>query len=458
MPAPLRFSRLASQLQALAPLPAAPPPDAPVLSLASLQALATKAKPPKKPTPFLTPHDHAALLLRVAAEVEHALMVEYLYAGFSLNETQAQPEHQSLVREWRQVVMGIAREEMGHLVTVQNLLQLIGAPLTLRREDMPFDNDLQPFTFRLEPLSKVSLAKYVVAEMPSQKFLEEKQPELWKELQPIIELAQQDNGGRQTNQVGLIYEQLQDVFDELSSADIQASSLPYQASASVWGLGYREILVETAYDRQSAKASMLLVSEQGEGDTIDQDAAATPSHFERFLAIYRAFPADGSWAPAKPLPTDPTTQGFDWHALPAAEGTALIWATLSNQRYRMVLLYLLHALHVEAAAGSTHGLLVSWTFGEMYNLRSISDILTTQPSWDKPAGQCAASPFEMPYSLDLPDRPADRWRLHRDQLQNSRLLVDHLRHGAHPAHQKYLDALLESDAKTLTIINGMIGA
>jgi hypothetical protein len=64
----------------------------------------------------------------------------------------------------------------------------------------------------------------------------------------------------------------------------------------------------------------------------------------------------------------------------------------------------------------------------------------------------------MPYSLDLPDRPADRWRLHRDQLQNSRLLVNRLRHGAHPAHQKYLDALLESDAKTLTIINGMIGA
>jgi hypothetical protein len=387
----------------------------------------------------------------VAAEVEHALMVEYLYAGFSLNETQAQPEHQSLVREWRQVVIGIAREEMGHLVTVQNLLQLIGAPLTLRREDMPFDNDLQPFTFRLEPLSKASPAKYVVAEMPSQKFPEKKQPELWKEFQPIIELAQQNNGGRHTNRVGLIYEQLQGVFDELSSADIQAS-------ASVWGLGYREILAETAYDRQSAKASMLLVSEQGEGDTIDQDAAATPSHFEQLLAIYRAFPAYSSWAPAKPLPTDPTTQDFDWRDLPAAEGTALIWATLSNQRYRMVLLYLLHALHVEATAGSTHGLLVSWTFGELYNLRSISDILTTQPCWDQPAGQCAASPFEMPYSLDLPDREADRWRLHRDQLQNSRLLINRLRHGAHPTHQKYLDALLGSDAKTLTIINGLIGA
>ena len=176
MPAPLRFSRLASQLQALAPLPAAPPAEAPVLTLATVNAPAAKAKPksPKPPESFLTPHDQAALLLRVAAEVEHALMVEYLYAGFSLNEAQARPEHQSLVREWRQVVMGIAREEMGHLVTVQNLLQLIGAPLTLRREDMPFDNNLQPFTFRLEPLSQASLAKYVVAEMPSQKFLEKK--------------------------------------------------------------------------------------------------------------------------------------------------------------------------------------------------------------------------------------------------------------------------------------------
>ena len=411
------------------------------------------------PESFLTPHDEAALLLRVAAEVEHALMVEYLYAGFSLNEAQARPEHQTLVREWRQVVMGIAREEMGHLVTVQNLLQLIGAPLTLSRQDMPFDNGLQPFTFRLEPLSQKSLAKYVVAEMPSEDFLQKKEPALWEELQPIIKLAQEDNGGRATNRVGLIYERLQAVFDTLSAADIQADTLRYQASPSVWGLGHSEILVLTATDRTSAKQSMLLVSEQGEGDTIDQDAVATPSHFDRFLALYRAFPADGSWAPAKPVPVDPTTQDADLGSLPPEEATALVWAKLSNQRYQMVLLYLLHALHVEAAPPSTHGLLVSWSFGEMYNLRSISDILTTQPLWRaEPAGQCAASPFEMPYSLDLPDREADRWRLHRDQLQNSRLLINRLRPSAAAPHAAYLEALLRSDEKTLNIIYSMIGA
>src|SRR3954470_10683512 len=115
----------------------------------------------------LAPRDEAIFLLHTAAEVEHALMVQYLYAAYSLKRGAAvPPDRQDQVRAWRTTLLGIAREEMGHLITVQNLLRLIGGPLNLEREDYPFRNDMYPFHFRLEPLSKASLAKYVVAEMP----------------------------------------------------------------------------------------------------------------------------------------------------------------------------------------------------------------------------------------------------------------------------------------------------
>src|SRR5436309_3069621 len=79
--------------------------------------------------PPLAPHDEAVFLLHIAAEVEQALMLQYLYAAYSLNtDPDLPPDRKAQVRAWRATVLGIAREEMGHLVTVQNLLRLMGAP------------------------------------------------------------------------------------------------------------------------------------------------------------------------------------------------------------------------------------------------------------------------------------------------------------------------------------------
>jgi Ferritin-like len=100
----------------------------------------------------------AATLLRMAAQVEHGLMVQYLYAGYSFAPT---------LRE----IANVAIEEMSHLMTVQNLLRCIGEKPYLHRQDdgadVSKDERLFPFDFRLEPLSHLSLAKYVVAESPT---------------------------------------------------------------------------------------------------------------------------------------------------------------------------------------------------------------------------------------------------------------------------------------------------
>src|SRR5262245_61450705 len=89
--------------------------------------------------PPLAPRDEATFLLHTGAEVEHALLVQYLYAAYSIKSPKDVPaEYASKVQSWKRTLLGIAREEMGHLITVQNLLKLIGGPITLDREDYPF--------------------------------------------------------------------------------------------------------------------------------------------------------------------------------------------------------------------------------------------------------------------------------------------------------------------------------
>ena len=107
-------------------------------------------------------------LLETAAEVEHALLAQYLYAAFSLKgvDEVADPDQQSALSEWFGQVVRTARDEMGHLMTVQNLLLALGLPPNLEREDFPPRKDLYPFKLHLAPLSQSSLAKYVIAESP----------------------------------------------------------------------------------------------------------------------------------------------------------------------------------------------------------------------------------------------------------------------------------------------------
>src|SRR5882724_2076355 len=113
-------------------------------------------------------HDYAVYLLHIAAEIEHLLMVQYLYAAYSLGGAQVPAAERPHVQRWQEVILGIAKEEMAHFISVQNILRLVGGPLNLDRNDYPWDAPFYPFEFSLEPLSRASLARYIVTESPEQ--------------------------------------------------------------------------------------------------------------------------------------------------------------------------------------------------------------------------------------------------------------------------------------------------
>lgn len=157
---------------------------------------------------FPTPLGKARALLQNAAQVEHALLVQYLYAAYSLKENAEElPDAEQLaqVQEWRNLLRGIATEEMGHLITVQNLLLFLDLPLHLERGDTTGTDGLHPFALNLEPVTKTSLAKYVAAEMPDPG----KHP--LQEIQEIIDRAT-NGAGMTVNRVGVLYGLLGVVF------------------------------------------------------------------------------------------------------------------------------------------------------------------------------------------------------------------------------------------------------
>ena len=116
--------------------------------------------------PEFNGRDYAIFLLRIAAEVEHSLMAQYLFAAYTLGGPDVPEALEDGVRAWQETILGIAKEEMGHLITVQNLLTVLGAARQFDRDDYPNVSPLYPFGFRLEPLSLESLAAYVCAETP----------------------------------------------------------------------------------------------------------------------------------------------------------------------------------------------------------------------------------------------------------------------------------------------------
>jgi hypothetical protein len=430
----------------------------------------TEPNTPEPDTP-LAGRDKAIFYLHIGAEIEHCLMVQYLYAAYSLDPLNAPSDLREQVLAWQHGILDIAREEMGHLVTVQNLLRVIGGPLNFDREDFPFRSEFYPFHFRLEPLCPHSLAKYVVAEMPA----DPQEPDI----ENIKRDASTGNEGIDVNRVGLLYEKIIELFEDpskLPDSDFQSGSVTYQADFATWGRNYTrvprpspddksrtpQLIVQPVANRTQVLAALRAVSEQGEGLAKPDEEL---SHFQRFLDIYRAFPKDTKQVVRK-VASNPVTlerEPAPGETPPSliTHPTSLRWAQLFNTRYRMLLELLAHALHVagplQTTEGpTTRGRIIVGTFAEMYHLRALSDVIMRLPLTNSPKSLRCGPPFELPYTLAFPDLPASRWRLHRDVLRSSRKIIEGLRKCDDLTDNKLLEALESEDARFLVFIEEIL--
>jgi len=450
--------------------------------------------------PPLEPHDEVVFLLTAAAEIEHALMVQYLYAAYSVRVADPNREQLAAVQN---LLTQIAREEMGHLVTVQNLLHLAGGPLNLNREHSPFASAIYPFRFTLEPLTLDSLAKYVIAESPA--MLPPTLPEQDRVLLDQIRVdATRANGGQPVQHVGPIFERLAHLFsdavDGLADDDFRLDTVALQATFADWGYEPRNagdgdpLIIESfagpdvAAVRAAAVDAVRRIGAQGEGyDLPEPGPTESESHFERFFTIYKQV-SDLSSTGAVitwPVTTNPNTTSAPTPSAGESNGTVeaaqealastgritlprtRAWAHLFNLRYRMLLGQLAHFLRLDndvysAESGprrgdrTDRGLLLIGTFDEMRRLRKIAGKLVQLPKDDPPGSVNAGPPFELPYTLNLPDGEPQRWRMHLDASRAAtRLIREQLQPDDATDRDGFLDDLLRLDADAQVVMQSL---
>jgi hypothetical protein len=420
-----------------------------------------------------SPLDKAKILLESAAEIEHALMVQYLYAAYSLKskEEVTDTKQKKVLNEgsaasWPNILLGIAREEMGHLLTVQNLLLAMGLAPNLEREDFPPRKDLYPFALHLEPLSQHSLAKYVVAEAPVDT----------SDIDDIVAVARESRGA-EINHVGVLYgllgvvfatkEQVEEGAASDDSWDAMVSQLALlahqhappaeswhvpdsafqvgvpeqQAAPSDWQVG--GVRVHEVTDRAAARAAIRDIGEQGEGPIVGGEQ----SHFERFRHVYRggaglpAFPA-AEWVPTRNVSTDPRVTDI-------ADQRTRRWAELADLRYGLLLGFVEHYL---LTTGDDRKLLTAWIFAEMRTrVGFLARKLTTMPT---DVGDGVASiPFTLPVPLHLPGAETARWTVHKRRIEAAVAKVQEIQQAdSTDQADPYLQELLTSDRARLAFV------
>src|SRR5215468_8377899 len=122
--------------------------------------------------PFVIEHREALIyMLCEAAELEHGIMCQYLFAAFSLKQRTDEGLTDSeldAVTRWRRQISRIATQEMLHMALVHNLLTAVGAAPHLARPNLPQPADHYPAGVQLAllPFGEKALRHFMFLERP----------------------------------------------------------------------------------------------------------------------------------------------------------------------------------------------------------------------------------------------------------------------------------------------------
>jgi hypothetical protein len=457
--------------------------------------------------------DQLIMLLHIAAATEHALMVQYLYAAYSLDVDQ-KGARREMVGRWQKSIIAIAREEMGHLLTVENILTLLGGPINLDREDFPWDAPYYPFPFRLEPLTIKSLSCYVFAEMPGddkfrkvgkkipRRFQFQDFKKYERNIREEVDRAVKKGPRKKPHRVGELYEKIIALVEDpklIPNSAFQGATFGLQASWDDWGRGYQpdprmldahgnlisadarrpktklprpsereaHVMIEQVATRTQVGDALRRIAGQGEAPHLEADETGEPSHFDRFLEIYQEFyeihKTNSGWKPAYHLAVNPSTRspddGGSGHYIENQHSRD--WANLFNLRYRMLLTCLAHTFQLarvtRADEPNVRAMVMHRAFGEMYNLKTIAGILVRRPLRGARNGsRRAGPPFETPYSLRLPPTESDTWWLHCDLTLAAGELCHLLLRHADESGRRYLQTLQHLDKQSIAWIDRIL--
>ncbi|HET9667680.1 MAG TPA: ferritin-like protein [Desertimonas sp.] len=246
-------------------------------------------------------------LLCEAAELEHGLMCEYLYAAFSLKtepDETLRAEHLATVERWRSVILGVAAQEMLHWTLVNNLLSAVGSAPYVARPHMPHQAKGYPAGVQLAlvPFGERALRHFLFLERPEG--LELRDADGFDPAGPALPIMAATDivpFGQEFHTVGHLYRSIQagirNLADKLGEEQLFIGPREAQASSASFGWPQLVPIVDTA----TASQAIDDIVEQGEGARGDW----SESHYGRFLGVLDEFLSiiadDPTFEPAHPV-------------------------------------------------------------------------------------------------------------------------------------------------------------
>ena len=359
-----------------------------------------------RPRMVIEHRDALIYMLSEAAELEHAIMCQYLFAAFSLKTSidEGVDERQlRAIERWKTVILRVASEEMLHLALVNNLLAAIGAAPRVGRPNLPQRGRYYPpgVHLALQRFSEDALRHFLFLERPEGISRDDVEAyQALQEAKPLLLTADDIVPAAQHfATVGELYHSIADGFDNLAKRHGEQWLFcgPEYAQARSENFYWADLI--PVVDLASAHAAIDVVVEQGEGTR----GHWRDAHYGRFLEIlgeYLTFKRETpDFDPARPVIAANVRQPLDAPPVPlVTDRTTARVLDSFNVSYE-VLLYILGRFfghghetpdQLQALADVAVGLMVRV-------LRPVGEAVTRLPAGDDHPGMTAGPSFEVFY-------------------------------------------------------------
>jgi hypothetical protein len=397
----------------------------------------TRSAKPATAEPRLVIEHREALIYMIceAAELEHGLMCEYLFAAFSLKNSLDEgvsEEQLAAIQRWRSTILGVAAQEMLHLALTANMLTALGASPHLSRPNLPQPARHYPASVRLAllPFGEQALRHFMYLERPEGMQLDDAEGiEAVDAATPIMSEEEIVPRLQDFATVGHLYRSIEFGFghlvDKLGADRVFIG--PPQAQITEASFAWPQLVPIT--DLAGVSAAIEAIVEQGEGPRGDWRQA----HFGRFKNVLDEFlvqrQADPAFEPARPVVAATVRPGErDSDGPLITDPVTAKVADLCNVVYEVLLQVLYRLLSRIDESDAETATLADVAVGLMANgIAPLANVLTTLPVGPGSPGVTVGAPFELFYEPDylLPHRRA-AWLLMSERLAEAAALAAHL--------------------------------
>jgi CDGSH-type Zn-finger protein/truncated hemoglobin YjbI len=394
------------------------------------EVLASRGGKAAPEAPFVIEHREALIyMLCEAAELEHGIMCQYLFAAFSLKQRQDEAltsGELAAVDRWRKAISHVATEEMLHLALVHNLLSAIGAAPHFGRPNLPAPAHHYPagVNLALVPFGEQALQHFIFLERPEGMEYEGAEGLDIPAHEAVPLMAERDIVPKPQDfaTVGHLYRSIERGLGHLAEKFGEQNLFvgPPRAQAITQNFGWDELVTVT--DLASAQKAIDTILEQGEGARGHWEHA----HFGQFVQIldeYREMvAANPRFDPVRPVMFATVRRCEHDDTVPRiGERVTSRCGDLFNVSYEILLqMFERYFAHTEETDEQL-GTLADATASLMLRvLKPLGNLITTLPVGPDFPGMTAGPSFELFYENDylMPHREA-AWALLEERVREA---------------------------------------